>query len=191
MFFLGYVILALIVFFINVIPAFMPPTWIVLAFSYLHYHLLLIPTVIVGASFATLGRIVLYYMAKKYFHVFFSQTSKKNFTAIGNYLNKRKHITIPLLIAYAFFPIPSNQVYIAAGLADFDIRVMASCFFIGRLISYTFWVSAAKITVSSLDLIFLKHISKTQTILIDILGFILLYAFSMINWKKLIRKNRK
>jgi hypothetical protein len=54
-----YLILGVLVFGVNIVPAFMPPTWIILAFFYLRYHLNLLPTVIIGAAAATLGRVVL------------------------------------------------------------------------------------------------------------------------------------
>ncbi len=34
-----YLILALLVFGMNIVPAFMPPTWLVLAFFYIHFEL--------------------------------------------------------------------------------------------------------------------------------------------------------
>lgn len=187
----AYLLLALIIFFMNVFPAFMPPTWTVLAYVYIRFHLFFIPTIVIGAICATLGRIVLYYWAKNYLHVFFSSVSKKNLLIAGEYFNKRKRVTVPLLIAYAFIPIPSNQIYIAAGLAGLDIKLMAASFFVGRLISYSFWVGATNIGQESLNGIFLHQFSKTDAILLDIGGFVLLYILSSIPWQDFFRTHKK
>lgn len=185
---IGYIVLAIVIFSMNVWPALMPPTWIVLAYVYLHYHLLLVPTIIIGAVFATLGRVALYYLAKHHLHYFFTKKSKKNLNSLSSYLNARKNITIPFLITYAFIPIPSNQIYIAAGIGGLDIKVMALSFFVGRLISYTFWILTTRAVSDNLQGIFSHHLSKTGSILVDIGGFILLYGLSMLDWKKLMKR---
>ncbi len=123
MIFGAYILLSSIVLGLNIIPAFMPPTWTILAFFVTKYDLQLIPVVILGAGFATLGRIILANISGKYFRRFFSDKSKANYASIGEYLNRHKKITIPLVVAYAFIPIPSNHIFIAAGLAKMRIRL--------------------------------------------------------------------
>ena len=67
-----YLILASIVLGMNVIPALMPPTWIILAFFVSKYQLQLLPVVLIGASCATLGRVILAGISRKYFRRFLS-----------------------------------------------------------------------------------------------------------------------
>src|SRR3989338_2339559 len=107
----SYVFLTSLVLGLNIIPAFMPPTWTVLAFFVTKYDLLQIPVVLIGASCATLGRVVLVGISRKYFRRILSADSQENYASIGEYLNSNKHITIPLVVAYAFLPIPSNDVF--------------------------------------------------------------------------------
>lgn len=57
-----YIGLALIVYIVNIIPLFMPPTWLMLAFFSIHYHLYTIPVIIIGAISATFGRVTLYWL---------------------------------------------------------------------------------------------------------------------------------
>src|SRR5205085_12650257 len=47
------------VFLLNLVPAFMPPTWSILAFFLIQFDLPLLPLAIGGAVAATLGRLVL------------------------------------------------------------------------------------------------------------------------------------
>ncbi|MCL4366190.1 hypothetical protein M1437_03100 [Patescibacteria group bacterium] len=191
MFLVNYVLLATLVFGINVIPAFMPPTWTVLAFFVTKYDLQIIPVVLLGASFATLGRILLAKLSEKYFRRFLSEDSKSNYDSIGEYLNSHKKLTIPLVIAYAFLPIPSNHVFIAAGLAKVKIKPLAISFFIGRLISYTFWVSLTQRLSDNLEGIFSNHFSKIGSIAIEIIGLLILYFLGKIAWKKILKRVNK
>lgn len=183
-----YVFLATVILGINVIPAFMPPTWMILAFFVRNYELQIIPVVLIGAICATLGRILLAEISGRYFRKLLSKDSQENYASIGDYLNCHQHITIPLVIAYAFLPIPSNHVFIAAGLAQVNIRILAGSFFVGRLISYTFWVSATQRISDSLVDIFSRHFSKTDAILVQIFGLVLIYLVGKIAWKNILKK---
>lgn len=186
-----YLILALVIFSVNVIPAFMPPTWIILAFFYITFDLKLLPTVLIGAFCATMGRICLALLARYYFTPFLSKKGEENYKALGNFLNKNQKISIPLVIAYAFIPIPSNQVYMAVGMARADIRFFAATFFVGRIISYSFWVVAAHRFQESFEGIFIHHFQRPSTILIEVLGLFLLWFLSRIPWKRLLEGNIK
>lgn len=190
MFLVPYLTLATIVLSMNVIPAFMPPTWIVLAFFVGKYDLRLLPVVLIGAVCATIGRIILTIISQKYFSRFFSKESKTNYESIGDYLNHHKGITIPLMITYAFIPIPSNHVFIAAGLAKVNIQALASAFFIGRLISYTFWVKLTEKLSDNISDIFNSHYSKVGSIVAELAGLLILYFIGKIAWKKILKRLR-
>ncbi|MBI2085947.1 hypothetical protein HYT74_01245 [Candidatus Daviesbacteria bacterium] len=184
----SYVLLASLVLGLNIIPAFMPPTWTVLAFFVTKYDLLLISVVLIGASCATLGRVVLAGISRKYFRRILSADSQENYASIGEYLNRNRRITIPLVVAYAFLPIPSNDVFIAAGLAKVKIKLLAGSFFVGRLISYTFWVSLTQRFSDNLTDIFSKHYAKTGSIILELVGLLLIYLVGKIAWKKILKK---
>jgi membrane protein DedA with SNARE-associated domain len=180
-------VLALLIYIINVIPIFMPPTWTILAFYYINFHPPLLPAIIIGALFATLGRITLYYISKKYFRRFFSAESLENYDALGNFFEKKQKLSIPLFLTYAFFPISSNYVYIAAGLASVNIKILATCFFVGRLISYSFWVSASHIVFTRVEDIFSTHISNISVIILELVGLFIVVLIGKIKWKKILK----
>lgn len=186
-----YVLLTGIVLGLNIIPAFMPPTWTVLAFFVTKYNLQLLPVVLIGATCATLGRVILAAISGRYFRKLLPQDSQANYASIGEYLNRRQHITIPLFLAYAFLPIPSNHVFIAAGLAKVRIKLLAVSFFVGRLISYTFWVSLTEKLSDNFLEIFGKHFSKTNAIMIQVLGLVVLYLIGKVAWNKIFKKISK
>ena len=60
-------------------------------------------------------------------------------------IQKRPRFTFGLLLFFAFTPLPSNSVFIAYGLTTMSILRIAIPFFLGRLVSYTFWAKGAAI----------------------------------------------
>lgn len=181
-----YLLLILVVFCINLIPAFMPPTWMILAFFYITFDLKLVPAVLLGAVSATLGRICLALLARYYFTPILSKRGKENYKALGAFLNKNCKVSIPLIITYAFIPIPSNQVYMAVGMSHADIRLFAGAFFFGRIISYSFWVAATGKFQDSILAIFVRPFASRHTVLIEIVGLLLLWLLSRIPWKRIL-----
>lgn len=180
-----YILIGLLVFVINTIPALMPPTWIILAYFFLSYKLSLAPLVFIGAFCAVSGRVTLYFLAKNHFRLILPKKMDENLLTLGKFFNKRAHITIPLFITYAFFPIPSNHVYIAAGLARANVKILAVSFFVGRIISYTFWVSSSQIITTSIQSLFSNYYQRAH-FSIEIIGCLLLIVVMRINWKKLL-----
>ena len=63
---MGYLVLAGVVFGVNLLPAFGPPTWAVLVFFRLQSDLAAIPLVLVGAAAAAGGRLALAYGSRRY-----------------------------------------------------------------------------------------------------------------------------
>lgn len=177
---------------LNFIPLFMPPTWMVIAFFYIQFNLPLIPTVIIGAASATLGRSILAYSSKRYLKPYLSVEKQLELESLGKLIETKKVIALPLLmIFYAFSPIPSNQFFIAAGLVDADMKLIRTSFFLGRLFSYSFWATLANRTVDNLDLIFVEHLKNPRTYLIELISFVVIYLIGNYLMKLALRYNHK
>lgn len=184
----AYLLLFFIVLQINLIPAFMPPTWIILSYFLLTFQLAFFPVIVLGAIAATAGRVGLAYLGRHFFFRFFSHKSQQNFIYLGNFLKDKNKLTIPIVISYAFLPIPSNQMFLAAGMANLNIKLVAFSFLMGRLISYTVWISATHYAISRLDTVFSKQITHTQTIMLELASFLILFAIAKIPWKAILEK---
>lgn len=182
----AYILLAVLIFGMNVIPAFMPPTWVVLAYFYIRMHLALVPLVLIGAICATSGRVVLSLIARNHFRQFLSKETKENYDAIGKIFHAHEHISVPILLLYAFFPLPSNQVYIIAGLANANIKIIAASFLAGRLVSYTFWVTASHQVARRLTDIFELNITH-GALIVEVVGLFVIFLVGKIHWRKIFR----
>jgi hypothetical protein len=182
------------VFGLNIIPAFAPPTWMV--FSYIGFRYLAVNHVllaVVGASAATLGRVVLAKMARVVVRQrFMSESSRQNIDSIREYLQPRKKLTFGVFLFYAFTPFPSNYLFIAYGLTSMDLRLIAPPFFIGRSISYSLWGFAASTIVRRMELESTDALSYLSVYFVasQVLLLSLIYVFTRMDWRLLLAERK-
>jgi len=187
-----YILLALVIAGINIVPAFMPPTWIILAFFYIQFHLLFIPTILIGATCATLGRVVLALLARRLGSKLIPKRMLRNYYSLGDFFEKHQRLTIPAVLMYAFFPISSNQVYIIAGLSQISLRIIAFSFLVGRLISYSFWVNLSYHLSHDFWALFVQHATNFRSLFLDFLGLFIVVFVGIIDWQSILKmKNAK
>jgi len=185
-----------LIFIINVIPAFMPPTWILLSFVGFNFNLGNYELAIL-AFFAAIasssGRAVLAIFSDKIIrNKFLSPKIKVNMDVLKENIIKRKNLTRGFFLFYAFSPLPSGQLFLAYGLTDLKLRLAIIPFFLGRLASYLFWVFTSSQTSKYIDISSAKSgvFLGTYFILGQILAFYLIYVFAKIDWKILFEQKK-
>jgi len=134
--------LAALVFVINLAPAFGPPTWSVLVYARLRWHLDPVVLVVVGAGAASLGRILLASGARAV-RGHFSERYRANLANLTTRLRVRPASLWSLAVLFVISPLPSAQLFIAAGLLDLRLSVLTASFFVGRLVTYSLYVTTA------------------------------------------------
>jgi uncharacterized membrane protein YdjX (TVP38/TMEM64 family) len=144
----SYVIVAAVVFGLNLLPAFGPPTWAVLVFYRLTVQLNVIPLVLVGAVAAASGRLVL---AGTFTHLKgrVSARTQANLDAAGKVLSRDRKRSAAGVALFALSPLPSAQLFEAAGLIGVSLRPLTAAFFAGRLVSYSIYVGGASAAAST------------------------------------------
>lgn len=183
-----------LIFGLNLIPAFAPPTWMVLALVGFEYHdtsaLLLAGT---GAVAATLGRLTLARLS----HVLIrgkllSDAQRANIDVIKNRLEQRPTLTIGLFLFYAFSPLPSNFLFIAYGLTGLPLARVASPFFIGRLASYSFFIVSGAVVGRrfEIDSVVSGFYALVWFIGTQFLILGALYCFTRVDWRVLFDEHR-
>lgn len=185
-----YLYLFLIVFVINALPAFMPPSWLVLALFAVHFQLEITWVVLLGVVASTLGRTVLYSLARHFVQVL-SIKQRRNMEELGELLDRKRQAFLALLLSFSVLPLPSNNLYIAAGLAKFDKSTITTAFFLGRLLNYTFLVSASTLTASQIQFALGQSITSAPAVLLQFSGLILLYFATEISWKDFFHQAHK
>jgi len=179
-------LLGLIVFLVNVIPAFMPPTWIVLAYFYITKGGDPLMLAVFGALFSTLGRLVLAKWSGPLVSRLLTKPMKKNVEFAHEKFSEKPFASFFFTFFYALSPFPSNAIFMIAGTAKIRLIPIVFGFFIGRVISYfvLLYLSLFAVGVVNSSLSFEDPLVWA----IDLLGIALTIAFFMIDWTKFLGK---
>lgn len=184
--------LAVIVLGFNLMPAFAPPTWTALVLFSLNTDLNPFVIVGVGALCAGTGR---YFLARGtgLFRNRIGKKSVENLEAAQQLLTQntsRKVITFGLFI---LSPLPSAQLFEAAGLMGVRLLPLTIAFFSGRLITYNFYVFGAnQLKAHPIGELITQEFKSFWAIAIQILMMAGIVMLTRIDWKKFLQqKNGK
>src|SRR5690242_12202790 len=108
-------LVAAAVFGVNLLPAFGPPTWAVLVLLSLHTDLSSPVLVVVGALSAAAGRLLLA-RGTRLFSDRLSDRTRTNLEAASELVTRRRGRAVAALALFALSPVPSAQLFEAAGL---------------------------------------------------------------------------
>jgi membrane protein DedA with SNARE-associated domain len=188
-----FLLIFLVVFLINVIPIFAPPTWTVLSFIAIRYDSNIVLLAVVGAIAATLGRLVLAKLSNAIVRQkFLSADTKKNIDEVKERLESKSKLTFSLLLFYAFSPFPSNHLFIAYGLTTLKLRLIAIPFLFGRVVSYSFLAFTASSVAQLLNYesVTSKSFFSYYFVASQLFGLLVIYVFTKIDWRQAFDEKR-
>jgi hypothetical protein len=179
-----------VVFGLNLLPALGPPTWAVLVFFRFRYPDVAAPALIVaGAVAATAGRLVLALVFRT-FGTKLPAKRQENLQVLGHAIGESRGGLLASFALFAVAPLPSAQLFEAAGLAQIPLRPLLAAFFLGRLVSYSIYVAGASVAHESLSHMFSKGFFSPQAIATELFSVGLLVAIVLIDWPSVIDKVR-
>ena len=178
--------LAGVVLFFNLMPAFAPPTWAALVLFSLNTNLHPIVIVAVGAVFAGTGRYLLA-RATRLFRNRISKKSLSNLEAAQTLLTEntsRKLITIGMFV---ISPLPSAQLFEAAGLMGVRLLPLTIAFFSGRIVTYNFYVfGASELKAHGIGDLITKEFTSVWAILFQVVMIASVVLITRIDWKRFL-----
>lgn len=148
-----------VVFAINLLPAFGPPTWAVLVFFSLNFDLPAVPLVLLGAAAAASGRFLLASGARR-LRPRFSPERLAHIDRIEAAARANERRSVAGLGIFALSPVPSGQLFAGAGLMTVRLFPLTAAFFGGRLVSYSIYVGAASVAEQSLGSILIDAMTS-------------------------------
>jgi uncharacterized membrane protein YdjX (TVP38/TMEM64 family) len=187
-----YLILVAVVFGVNLLPAFGPPTWAVLVFFRVNEHLAPVPLVLLGALAAASGRLVLA-VASRHFRGRLPERYVDNLDAAQGALIGDRRAAVAGLALFALSPVPSAQLFVAAGLLQVRLLPLTAAFFAGRIVSYSLYVAAASAVSASLGDVLGDALGSPLGIVVQVLFLAALVALVRVDWAGVIarRSNRQ
>jgi membrane protein YqaA with SNARE-associated domain len=176
-----------VVFAINLVPYFMPPTWAVVSFFLIAYDLPFWPLCVGCALAATAGRCALALMSERWGRRLLTAQHRANVSALGQWLNERAGWREAVAVmVYSLGPIPSNQLFIAAGLSGARLRPIAAGFLVGRLVSYPALAFTARGVTGQLGSLFTQGWRDPKAIALELLSIVGVVVFARIDWPRLL-----
>ncbi|MBU0975696.1 MAG: hypothetical protein ABIE03_06890 [Patescibacteria group bacterium] len=185
-----YIITSIVIILINVIPAFMPPTWTVVSFVYIRNEVNLFVLTLIAAISSSSGRFLLAKFSKTVVPAVFSVSAVRNLDFIGLKIDKGKIQIFLISLIWALSPFPSNTLFLAVGFSGARLRYTFAGFFTGRLVSYYSLAYASKLVYVSIQDILAEGILNWQSLIITSSGFILLIFYLALDWESLFTSKK-
>ena len=121
-----------------------------------------------------------------------SEASRANIEVIREAIDGHRALTAGTFLFFAFSPFASNFLFIAYGLTSSPLRLVAIPFFLGRFISYSFFVFAAsevsqRLALNGTDA---QNYFGIYFVASQFLFLGALYLFTRIDWKYAVKTKR-
>lgn len=168
----------------NAMPAFSPPTWLVLVYLSLGFSLEPIPLIILAVVAACLGH---WFMANGLRRVRHKLPKRyvANLEALGSQIVARGKTSWGLFVLFLISPLSSGQLFAAAGLMP-QVRLLplTLVFGIGRCFTYTSYVLGAHAFVNTdLGARFVEEMTSPWALVSQTVLLAGLVGLGMVKWK--------
>lgn len=172
---------------VNLMPAFGPPTWAVLVLIKLNWDVHPVALVGLGALAAGTGR---YLLARATFALRgrLSERRRANLAAAKEYLTQHRASGLLGLGLFALSPVPSAQLFEAAGVLGLRLVPLTVAFFAGRLVSYSIYVSAAAVAEDNFGQLFTDALTSPWGVGLQVLLLAGIVALSQVDWTRPLRR---
>ena len=186
-----YFVLFAVVLGLNLLPAFGPPTWSIIVLYGFNSELPLPAIILVGASGAALGRFLLAYAFRKLGrHI--GEKTRRNLAAAREAFERNRRNSIVALGLFALSPLPSAQLFEAAGLAGVRLARFTAAFFMGRIVSYSIYaITASELRKSSIGSLLVGELSQPWGIALQLAMIIALVLLVRIDWQAVMDRRMR
>lgn len=183
-----YLLLVGVVFGLNLLPALGPPTWTVLVLFRLHEHLPAAWLVILGALAAGAGRLCLAAGTRR---IRRRLPAKRvaSLRVAGEYLTGHRGRAAVGLGIFALSPLPSAQLFEAAGILGIRLMPVTAAFFAGRLVSYSIYIAVAGAAQASFGDQLTKSLTSWPGIALQAAMLIALVLLARVDWGTRLKKH--
>ena len=170
----------------NSIPAFAPPTWMLLVYSELQFELHPVGLILTGALAATSGRAVLAYgmrgLAPR-----LPARYVANMESAGRFFTRNKPLAYGTVATFFFSPLSSAQLFAAAGIMrNVALKPLLVVFFLSKVISYSLYVFGTH-TLKTTDFgqLVIDQMTSPWGIAIQIVLVLAVVAIGLKDWNHL------
>lgn len=179
--------LGIVVFLCNLAPIFAPPTWSILVYFIISHDLNTPLVVLIGAVAAGFGRYLLA-LGTRLLRNYIPVEARKNLFDAGRVFEENRKRKFGLLTLFVISPLPSAQLFEAAGLMQMNLKRLTLAFFSGRIVTYSIYAtSAAKVKESDFGKILSSAFTSPYAWALELLSIALIYLFAKVDWRRFLR----
>lgn len=180
--------LGIVVFLCNLAPMFAPPTWSILVYFIITHNLKTLYVVSIGAIAAGLGRYLLA-LGTRLLRNYIPIKARKNLYDAGKVFEDNSGRRYGLSALFIISPLPSAQLFEAAGLMNMNLKRLTLAFFSGRIFTYTFYAtSATKLKSTDLGQVITDAFRSPYAWALQLLSIALIYLIARIDWRKYLKQ---
>jgi hypothetical protein len=176
-----------LIFVINLVPAFMPSSWMVMAFFYLQFDVPLLPLTIIGAVVSGFGR---FFLARgsTWLKRTFMRGKARDLDELGEFLEERERWLAPTVAAYSLTPLPTNNLFVAAGLAEVSLFWVLIGFWTARMAADTLFVWTTDQAFDSVGDVFEGVYGDWLGIAVQLLSVTSIVLLYLLPWARWLRR---
>lgn len=175
-----------VVFLVNIMPAFAPPTWTVLVVFLFRYDIAIPILVVGGAAAAASGRFVLASVFRR-IAPRLPEGKRRDLDAFGQLLTDSRGGRGGMLGLFLLSPLPSTPLFQAAGLTErVPLVPVTLAFFAGRLVTYSIYVGGASVAQRTLGDTLQERFTSGWAIAMQVLLIAAVALFVAIPWARIL-----
>jgi hypothetical protein len=116
---------------------------------------------------------------------------KNNLEDARTLIERRRVGAIALFGIFVVSPLPSAQLFLAAGLLDLPLGLLTVAFFIGRLVSYSIYVSLATLADRHFGDVLGRIFGSPWSIALQVALLAAVCVLPFVNWRRLLDRSSK
>lgn len=182
-----YLVMALVITGLNLLPAFAPPTSVVVVWFTLVWDLDPLVVVPVAALAAGLGRYGLARATRLLRHRM-SPQRVASLGAASDYLTGDSRRAAAGVGVFFVAPLPSNQLFEAAGLLTVPLWPLVAAFVSGRLITFSIYAGAASMAEDSLQEALVDAALSPWGVVVQVAGIVALVLLARVDWRRVLAR---
>lgn len=179
--------LGVVVFLCNLAPLLAPPTWSIIVYFLITRDINPAVAVLVAAVSAGSGRYLLAIGTRR-LRNYIPENARKNLFDAGVVFDENERRRYGLIALFIVSPLPSAQLFEAAGLMHLNLKRLTLAFFSGRIITYSFYAaSASTLKTTDFGKVLTKAFLSPYAWALEIISILLIYLIAKIDWRRFLK----
>ena len=106
---------------------------------------------------------------------------------LGQFLEEHRKFLAPTVAAYALTPLPTNNLFIAAGMVEVNVAWVLAGFWVARIFADTLWVWTTNAAFENLGELFESAVTGPAAFALQLAGVVSIFLLYRLPWARWLR----